>query len=187
MLDTRQRQHAGHYEVLGETYAKFEFFERGWNPYSRFLDADKVDLVLRRRGASKRDYREVQVKYGRLWTIGPENGQKWERPLFDRTSWRFFHDAEFAPDGADAGLLIAYVLAGDEGYRGDIFIFPVREFMNIVRSAIPVSGGRRKMYISRVVGTERWVVRRQNRFAELTDSTVLDVSEFRRNFTALEE
>ncbi|HYH10219.1 MAG TPA: hypothetical protein VEK11_24435 [Thermoanaerobaculia bacterium] len=100
-----------------------------------------VDLVLRRRGGSKRECRETHVKYGRLWTIGPENGHKWERPLFDRTSWRFFHDSEFAADGADAGLLIAYVLAGDEGYRGDIFIFAVHEFMHIVRAAIPVSGG----------------------------------------------
>ena len=43
------RSRAGHYEILGETYAKFEFFEKGWNPYSRFLDVDKVDLILRRR------------------------------------------------------------------------------------------------------------------------------------------
>ncbi len=32
------RRKAGGYEILGETYAKFEFFENGWNPYSRFLD-----------------------------------------------------------------------------------------------------------------------------------------------------
>ena len=38
------RSRAGHYEILGETYAKFEFFEKGWNPYSRFLDVDKVVL-----------------------------------------------------------------------------------------------------------------------------------------------
>jgi hypothetical protein len=37
------RSRAGHYEILGETYAKFEFFEKGWNPYSRFLDVDKVE------------------------------------------------------------------------------------------------------------------------------------------------
>ena len=38
---------AGHQEILGETIAKFEFFESGWNPDSRFLDVDKVDLILR--------------------------------------------------------------------------------------------------------------------------------------------
>jgi hypothetical protein len=43
------KQKAGHQEILGETLAKFEFFENGWHPYSRFLDVDKVDLILRRR------------------------------------------------------------------------------------------------------------------------------------------
>src|SRR5216683_7430363 len=38
LLAADMRSRAGHYEVLGETYAKFEFFEKGWNPYSRFLD-----------------------------------------------------------------------------------------------------------------------------------------------------
>lgn len=58
------RHKAGHLEILGETIAKFEFFERGWNPYSRFLDVDKVDLILRRTENDSPVYREVQVKYG---------------------------------------------------------------------------------------------------------------------------
>jgi hypothetical protein len=37
---------AGHYEILGETYAKVEFFEKGWNSYSRLLDVDRVDLIF---------------------------------------------------------------------------------------------------------------------------------------------
>ena len=40
---------AGHYEIQGETIAKFEFFENGYNPYSRYLDVDKVDIVLRKK------------------------------------------------------------------------------------------------------------------------------------------
>lgn len=48
-LAAEVRRKAGHYEILGETYAKFEFFENGWNSYSRFLDVDKVDLILRRK------------------------------------------------------------------------------------------------------------------------------------------
>lgn len=63
-LEPEARRKAGHYEILGETYAKFEFFENGWNPYSRFLDVDKVDLILRRRDTDQPIYREVQVKYG---------------------------------------------------------------------------------------------------------------------------
>ena len=55
-LLTEARQKAGHYEILGETYAKFEFFENGWYPYSRFFDVDKVDLILRRRTANGKEF-----------------------------------------------------------------------------------------------------------------------------------
>jgi len=185
-LETLQRQKAGHYEILGETYAKFEFFEHGWNPYSRFLDVDKVDLILRRRTPLGRVYREVQVKYGRLWTISPDQGQVWERTLFDRTSWRFFRPDEFDVNGVDAELFIAYILAGDEGYRGDIFIFAVADFVRVIGEAIPISDGRRKVYISRVRGTDRWIVRRMNRFTSLDEATAFDVTAYRRNFAALE-
>jgi hypothetical protein len=71
-LEPEHRRRAGHYEILGgETYAKFEFFQKGWNPYSRFLDVDKVDLVLRRTWANVPEYREVQVKFGKLYRLFP--------------------------------------------------------------------------------------------------------------------
>jgi len=144
------RRKAGHYEILGETYAKFEFFENGWNPYSRFLDVDKVDLILRRKVNGKKVYREVQVKYGKLYEVGPA----WERELFDVTSWRFFKEDEFTAYLNDGDFFIAYVLAADIGYRGDIFIFPVRDFVEIIRCGIP-SKGQRKVYISRLKGEVR--------------------------------
>ena len=75
MATRQQKAQAGHYEILGETLAKFEFFEAGWNPYQRYLDVDKVDFILRRRVADKVTYREVQVKYGKLYDCGP----KWEQ------------------------------------------------------------------------------------------------------------
>jgi hypothetical protein len=68
VLAAEVRRQAGHYEILGETYAKFEFFENGWNSY-RFLDVDKVDLILRRKASGKRIYREVQVKFGKLYPV----------------------------------------------------------------------------------------------------------------------
>ena len=43
-----------------ESVAKFEFFENGWNPYSRFLDIDKVDLILRRKDSGRTIYREIR-------------------------------------------------------------------------------------------------------------------------------
>ena len=180
-LDAKHRSRAGHYEILGETYANFEFFENGWNPYSRFLDVDKVDLILRRNISGRRVYREVQVKYGKLYQIGVA----WERALFDLTSWRFFRENEFAGLVDHPDFFIAYVLAADIGYRGDIFIFPIRDFAALIRQAIS-SKGQRKVYISRLQGqSDRWVLRRLSRFSVVNDETCVDVSKYRRNFAAL--
>ena len=169
--------------MLGETYAKFEFFENGWNPYSRFLDVDKVDLILRRRNADGAIYREVQVKYGKLYEVG----SKWERSLFDFTSWRFFRDNEFDDYLDHPYFFVAYVLAPDIGYRGDIFIFPARDFAKLLRTAIP-SKDKRKVYISRLKDDpDRWVLRKTNRFTVINDSTTVDVSRYRRNFKSLQK
>lgn len=185
-LAADMRRRAGHYEVLGETYAKFEFFENGWNPYSRFLDVDKVDFILRRRDTAGRIYREIQVKFGKLYPVGAT----WERELFDVTSWRFFKEDEFAAHLEQKDFFIAYVLSRDPtpkrpAYQGDIFIFPVREFVSIIRCGIP-SKGQRKVYLSRLKGEqERWVLRRVTSFSEIDKKTCLDVTKYRRNFDAL--
>jgi hypothetical protein len=92
MLSKDDKLKAGHYEILGETLAKFELFEAGWNPYERYLDVDKVDLILRRRTGQKIIYREVQVKYEKLYDVSTG----WKAELFDRTSWQFFNADEFA-------------------------------------------------------------------------------------------
>lgn len=173
------RRRAGHYEVLGETYAKFEFFQKGWNPYSRFLDVDKVDLILRRSSNGVPVYREVQVKFGKLYRTTPA----WERQLFDVTSWRFFKTNEF--DGLNPRLFIAYVLSEDDEYRGDFFIFPVRTFARIIRAA-PIAGGKHRVYISRCIDDPKhWVLRRRTKFDRISPATCLDVSKFRRNFAQL--
>jgi hypothetical protein len=177
------RRRAGHYEVLGETYAKFEFFEQGWNPYSRFLDVDKIDLILRKVVSRRKVYREVQVKYGKLF----QQNRGWESRQFDLSSWRFFKEDEFAPYINDESFFVAYVLAADIGYRGDIFIFPVRDFVDLIRCGV-ASGGKRKVYLSHVRGEDqRWVLRRTHRaFPAVNEDTCLDVSKYRRNFSVLE-
>jgi hypothetical protein len=91
-MESERRRKAGHPEVFGETIAKFEFFQHGWNPYSRFLDVDKVDLILRRTVHGLPEYREVQVKSGKLY----KELAGWQRPLFDMTTWTKFADGEFA-------------------------------------------------------------------------------------------
>ena len=185
-LAADMRSRAGHYEILGETYAKFEFFEKGWNPYSRFLDVDKVDLILRRRMGDEIAYREIQVKFGKLYPVGPA----WEREHFDFTSWRFFKEEEFAGHLNQKDFFIAYVLSRDPApdkpaYQGDIFIFPVQKFVEVIRQGIS-SKGQRKVYLSRLKGKEEhWVLRKATRFAKITDDACLDVTEYRRNFEVL--
>jgi len=181
ILSAEVRRNAGHYEVLGETYAKFEFFENGWNPYTRFLDVDKVDMILRKRHQNRPIYREVQVKYGKLYPI--TSGR--ESLLFDCTSWRFFREDEFEEYLDHSDFYIVLILAADIGYDRDIFIFPVRDFVRLVRLAIP-SKGQRKVYISRSVHDRaKWYLRRLSKITEITPDSVEDVSSFRRNFASL--
>ena len=182
-ITASDKRRAGHYEILGETFAKFEFFENGWNPYTRFLDVDKVDLIVRRVIGGVPDYREIQVKYGKLYDCDV----KWELPLFDLTSWRFFKKDEFANFAHRTDFFIAYVLAHDTGYNRDIFIFPVADFRRIVIAQSIPTGERVKTYISRSkADPSRWFVRRKNRFEGICDETCYEVTRYRRNFGLLE-
>ena len=180
-MNPELKRKAGHYEILGEALAKFEFFQHGWNPYSRFLDVNKVDLILRRSNNDRPLYREVQVKFGKLYPVGPV----WERKLFDLTSWRFFRKDEFAesPDR----LFLAYVLSRDNDYAQDLFIFPIREFEKLIAQA-PVAGGKHRMCISRSKhAPSPWYLRLRSSFKEVTAETCLDVTRYRRAFKLLDD
>ena len=176
------------HDIVGETLAKFEFFENNWNPYSRFLDVDKVDIILRRRTAPDPPvYREVRVRFARL----AEVTRPWERALFDVTSSRFFPDGDL--DDALPHLFIAYIAsrAAEHGsgnnYKGDLFLFPVRRFREILRQA-PLLADRRNVTISRSLDGTRWFVRRaRGEFERLTPETVIDITEHRRAFHLLDE
>ena len=182
-LTASEKRRAGHYEVLGETLAKFEFFKNGWNPYSRFLDVDKVDLIVRRVVGGVPDYREIQVKYGKLYDCNV----KFELPLFDLTSWRFFNKNEFANFAHRTDFFIAYVLAHDTGYNGDIFIFPVVDFRRIIIGQSIPTKEKVKTYISRSkTDPSRWFLRRKNTFEEICDETCYEVTKYRRNFRLLD-
>jgi hypothetical protein len=182
-MATRERKHrAGHYEILGETLAQFEFFEAGWNPYQRYLDVDKVDFILRKREGDDVIYREVQVKYGKLYDCT----LKWEQPLFDLSSWRFFKDQEFSASVNRKDFFLAYILAHDSGYKGDIFVFPVAVFDDLLSKAI-VSAGQRMVWISRSkADPARWYFRIKRGFDQIGAATCIDVSSYHRNFALLE-
>jgi hypothetical protein len=176
------RRKAGHQEILGETLAKFEFFQHGWHPYTRFLDVDKIDLILRRRRGTKTDYREVQVKFGKLYTCT----KKWELPLFSVSSWRFFTDKNLTDLTEREGLFFTYVLAPDDGFKGDMFVFPIKTFADFVRRADKLGNGSYRVYISRARDNKNnWYMRRAARFTEINSATAIDVSKFYRNFDCL--
>ena len=183
-MELRKREYlykAGHYEIQGETIAKFEFFDNGFNPYSRYLDVDKVDLILRQRVGNDISYVEVQVKYGRLYDYGP----KWQQFHFDHTSWKFFRPTDFAE--SHDNFFVAYVLAHPTGYKGDIFIFPGRIFNALINHAIPShtkSGLQYKVYIAHGHADDKWYLLTARKFENLPGNTI-DVSKYRRNFKIL--
>ena len=181
-MATRDHKHrAGHYEILGETLAQFEFFEAGWNPYQRYLDVDKVDFILRQRKEHVVTYREIQVKYGKLYDCN----LKWEKPLFDRSSWRFFKNDEFASVADRGDFFLAYVLAHDNGYKGDFFVFPIKIFNDLLNNAV-MSAGKRMVWISRSVeDSTRWYFRISRRFEAINTDTCIEVTKYRRNFDSL--
>lgn len=175
------RRKAGHQEILGETLAKFEFFSNGWHPYTRFLDVDKIDLILRRRAGKKTDYREVQVKFGKLYTLGT----KWERELFSLTSWRFFKERDLTELDKQQGLYICYVLAKDDGFTGDLFIFPVVEFTALIRGTRTTPQEKYRTLISST-SEARWYMWSGHRIDNLKDNSIKDVTSYYRNFSCLD-
>lgn len=188
MASKLDKLRAGHAEIQGETIAKFELFEQGFNPYSRYLDVDKVDLILRKREGSKITYREVQVKFGRLWHVG----WKWEQALFDVTSWKPNVKPDEFKESHD-NLFIVYVLAfppEDGGYKGDLFVFPARRFHELANRAPAFrrKGPHREVRISRALWDGKWYWRTQKKkftkdeFGEAT----IPIQQYWRNFDILD-
>lgn len=178
-----ERLKAGHYEALGETLAKFEFFQHGWHPYSRFLDVDKIDLILRRRRNTTVYYREVQVKFGKLYKCT----RGWEQGLFADTSWRFFKESEIAKLAERPDVYVAYILSPDDGFKGDMFVFRCNDFVTAIRSAFKVKRDHYNVYVSRSAQSpNRWFVRRRPRLEEITPDTTFEVSRHYRDFRCLE-
>ena len=188
VLTPEKRQQAGHYEVLGETYAAFELFENGWNPYSRFLDVDKVDFILRKLHEKKPIYREAQVKYGKLYSVT----SKWEKALFDVSSWRFFKNGEFDDYKHRKDFFLIYVMSAGTGEDREIFVFPIAVFCELIEKAITRKskklGTKKAMYISRSLADKgRWYLRTGGeRMASITNENCFEVTEYRRAFKLLD-
>jgi hypothetical protein len=170
---------AGHYEIHGETIAKFEFFQHGFNPYSRYLDVDKVDLILRKKEKNVVRFVEVQVKFGTLYVAK----SKWYSKRLRCHSWKFFNLDEFK--NSQDNLYIAYVLSLPNEYRGDIFVFPVKEFHKLINKAVKSKtkkGLKAKFMIANDIATEKWFLCTQPKFGSNDVTNGIDVTSYRRNF-----
>lgn len=189
ILTAEKQQQAGHYEVLGETYAAFELFEHGWTPYSRFLDVDKVDFILRKLREKKPVYREAQVKFGKLYSVS----SKWEKALFDVTSWRFFKEGEFDAYKQRKDFFLIYVMSAGTGDDREIFIFPIAIFCDLIEKAISRKsaklGTKKAMYISRSLADKsRWYLRTAaGQMRALTPENTFEVTKYRRAFHLLDK
>lgn len=191
VLTPEKQQQAGHYEVLGETYAAFELFEHGWNPYSRFLDVDKVDFILRKLHEKKPIYREAQVKFGKLYKVA----SKWEKALFDVTTWRFFKVGEFDAYRSRKDFFLIYVMSAGTGDDREIFVFPIAVFCDLIDKAITRKsakhGSKKVMYLSRTSpetqGKARWFLRTSaGKMDSLTRDNSFEVTKYRRAFDLLD-
>ncbi len=183
---TADKSRSGHLEIIGETAAKLLLFQKGWNPYSRFLDEDKVDLILRRKSRNAPEYREIQVKYRRLWA-GEKQG-KWASKLFSATAWYTADMGEFSSHRP--GFFVMFVFGyEDRRPETDVLIFPSRKLHEIIqRSPLHKKGGEtRALYISKSSADSRWYVRlKRRKFSQIDAKTCEDVTKYRNNFAILD-
>lgn len=175
---------AGHQEVIGETIAMTEFYYAGFNPFSRFLDEDKVDLVLRFSHDGVVRYAEIQVKYGRLYDCTPA----WEKKLFSTGTWRFFKHNEFI-DHRDS-LFVAYVMDHpEENYSDDIFIFPSKKFHEFISQPPSVQSRDQKKWKVCITKAHDgdWYLRSTRKFEKLGSPNSINVTKYRRNFDQIRQ
>lgn len=188
MLTNQSDMKAGHLEIHGETIAKFELFDAGFNTYSRYLDVDKIDLITRFFEGKKKIFKEIQVKFGRTYS---NKFTKNQEKFFKKTSWKIVDANEFI-DTKYNDIFIIYVLADENGYHGDIFIFPIKDYNKILKKIIKTeinAEGKdekdgRKLYISQGKD-DKWYIWKKINFAgidKLTSNFVHDVQKYRRNF-----
>jgi hypothetical protein len=177
---------SGHLEIIGETSAKLLLFQKGWNPYSRFLDVDKVDLILRRNRNKVIEYREIQVKYRRLFE--PKSSSRWEHKLFNAAAWYTADPDEFS--NHRSGFFVMFIFGyPDRRIEKDVLIFPSSDLHAIIQRAPKhkKTSETRVLYISKSSANDSWHVRLcRNKFLEINDTTCVDVTKYLNAYAMLD-
>jgi tRNA uridine 5-carbamoylmethylation protein Kti12 len=184
--NTTVENRSGHLEIIGETAAKLLLFQQGWNPYSRFLDVDKVDLILRRNRQNAPEYREIQVKYRRLYE--PDKPSRWDAKLFSVTAWYTANIDEFASHRP--GFFVMFVFGyPNRRIEPDVLIFPSRVLHEIIQlsASHKKDGDTKSLFISKSLADSRWYVRLTRRkIAQIDTTNCEDVTKYRNNFAILD-
>ena len=183
---TAVEQRSGHLEIIGETAAKLLLFQQGWNPYSRFLDQDKVDIILRRNRDNQPEYREIQVKYRRLYT--PSKPSRWDAKLFSAVAWYTADIDEFAAHRAS--LFVMFVFGyPDRQIEKDVLIFPSRAFHEIIQQSPrhKKEGDKRALFMAKAKADGRWhIMLTRKKFLEIDNVSCINVHQYANNFSVLD-
>jgi len=68
-----EKSTAGHKEIIGETIVKLVLHRKGFNPYTRFLDKEAIDLIIRNDKGEDLTYNDIQIKYSKKYLDPKEN------------------------------------------------------------------------------------------------------------------
>lgn len=125
----------GHKEIISETIAKIRFFKEGINAYSRFLDTQRIDFIVRvDKPGGKVDYKEIQVKYCRAYKISRKKYKMvhgWT--TIDKNKLRI------APN-----FYYVVIVGLDDP---NFFIFPSKEFVELLKKYVRFSKTKKNKII----------------------------------------
>jgi len=175
-----KKRRPGSLGIIGETAAKLLFHEKGWNPFTHFIDEDKVDLILRRSRGNKPEYREIQVKYRRLYDNRPS---RWARKLFLETIKYDVKADEFKNRRKNFFVLFVFGYP-QQAIEKDVLLFPSKDLHQIIKKTYGTKA--KVLYISKALDGKRWLaLRKRRKFHQINHKTCQDVSRYLNNFKIL--
>lgn len=151
--------------IVGETIAKLKLWQNGYNVYSRFLDVDVIDMVVRCKEDEKVYYKEIQVKWSNLF----KKGKNQNNPHY----WFAIKKKAFEINPNCYFLLICK-------NEDDIFIFPARELRSIAEKC-SYNTKDEKYDVKIYPRGSSWVIKRLSEYGEI------EISKWYNDFEIIKE
>ena len=149
---------SAHKEVIGETIAKLVLFKNGFNVYSRFLDVDAVDMIVRNKKNNRLTYNEIQIKYSKYFEGNKDYWFGVNKRTFEPRYYFYF-----------------MFICGDED---SIFIIPSLTLRDFLQKMVFIEKAN-KWDIHIVNRNERW------HFTTKRGQDWIDITTYRNNFDKL--